>query len=107
MTIGVVENLDVAKALLSMTTADLASTPRHPALAIADSSGGVVESTTAHGEATIMNVMARNCAETAGGRLYELHAGDLRDDLSRATPSPGDRISRPLRAELGRSGRLS
>ncbi len=46
-----------------MTTADLASTPRRPAFAMADSSGGMVESTTAHGEATIMKVMARSSAE--------------------------------------------
>ena len=32
-----------------MTTADLTSTPCRPALAIADSSGGMVASTTAHG----------------------------------------------------------
>ncbi len=47
----------------SMTTADLARTPRRPALAIADSSGGMVDSTTAHGEATIMNVIARSRAD--------------------------------------------
>lgn len=45
-----------------MTTADFASTPCRPALAIADSSGGIVESTTAQGEATIMNVIARSSA---------------------------------------------
>ncbi len=44
----------------STTTADLTSTPCRPALAIADSSGGMVASTTAHGDATIMNVMARS-----------------------------------------------
>ena len=43
-----------------MTTADLTSTPCRPALAIADSSGGMVASTTAHGDATIMKVMARS-----------------------------------------------
>lgn len=44
----------------SRTTADLTSTPWRPALAIADSSGGMVDSTSAHGEATIMNVIARS-----------------------------------------------
>jgi hypothetical protein len=42
-----------------MTTALLTSTPCRPALAIDDSSGGMVARTTAHGEATIMYVMAR------------------------------------------------
>ncbi len=42
-----------------MTTADFKQ-PWRPALAIADSSGGMVARTTAHGEATIMNVMARS-----------------------------------------------
>ena len=46
----------------SITTADLTSTPWRPALAMADSSGGIVASTTAHGEATIMKVMARRSA---------------------------------------------
>ena len=46
----------------SITTADLTSTPCRPALAIADSSGGMVASTTAHGEATIMKVIARSSA---------------------------------------------
>jgi hypothetical protein len=44
----------------SITTADLTRTPCRPALAIAASSGGMVASTTAHGEATIMNVIARS-----------------------------------------------
>lgn len=44
----------------SRTTADFTSTPWRPAVAIADSSGGMVDSTSAHGEATIMNVIARN-----------------------------------------------
>lgn len=43
-----------------MTTADLTSTPWRPALAIAANSGGIVASTTAHGEATIMKVIARS-----------------------------------------------
>ena len=43
-----------------MTTADLTSTPCRPALAIAASSGGIVASTTAQGEATIMKVIARS-----------------------------------------------
>ncbi len=43
-----------------MTTADLTRTPCRPALAIAASSGGIVASTTAHGDATIMNVIARS-----------------------------------------------
>lgn len=47
----------------SITTADFASTPWRPALAIADSSGGMVDRTTAHGEATIMNVIARSSAD--------------------------------------------
>ncbi|MBL7623814.1 hypothetical protein I7331_32125 [Frankia sp. AgB1.8] len=42
-----------------MTTADLTSTPWRPALATADNSSGIVASTTAHGEATIMKVIAR------------------------------------------------
>ena len=50
----------LVSARCSTTTADLTSTPCRPALAIADSSGGMVASTTAHGEATIMNVMARS-----------------------------------------------
>ena len=44
----------------SITTADFTSTPWRPALAIAASSGGIVARTTAQGEATIMNVMARS-----------------------------------------------
>ena len=47
----------------SMATADFTSTPRRLALAIAHSRGGMVASTTAHGEATIMKVMARNSVE--------------------------------------------
>ena len=47
-------------AAFSMATADLTSTPCRPALAIAASSGGMVARTTAHGEATIMNVIARS-----------------------------------------------
>ena len=43
-----------------MTMADLTSTPLRPALAIAASSGGMVARTTAHGDATIMNVIARS-----------------------------------------------
>ena len=46
-----------------MTTADFTSTPWRPALAMADSSGGMVASTTAHGEATIMKVIARSKVE--------------------------------------------
>lgn len=44
----------------SITTADLTSTPWRPALAMAARSGGMVASTTAQGEATIMNVIARS-----------------------------------------------
>ncbi len=44
----------------SITTADLTRTPWRPALAMAESRGGMVASTTAQGEATIMNVMARS-----------------------------------------------
>ncbi len=47
----------------SMATADFTSTPRRLALAIAHSRGGMVASTTAHGDATIMKVMARNRVE--------------------------------------------
>ncbi|GAA1550165.1 hypothetical protein GCM10009678_36370 [Actinomadura kijaniata] len=47
----------------SMTTADFTSTPCRPALAMADSSGGMVASTTAHGDATIMKVMARSSVD--------------------------------------------
>lgn len=43
-----------------MTTADLIRTPCLPARAMADSSGGMVASTTAHGDATIMKVIARS-----------------------------------------------
>ena len=50
----------VVSARCSMATADLTRTPWRPALAIADSSGGMVASTTAHGDATIMNVIARS-----------------------------------------------
>ena len=46
----------------SMATADFTSTPCRPALAIADSSGGMVASTTAHGDATNSKVMARSSA---------------------------------------------
>lgn len=46
----------------SMATADLTRTPCRPALAMAESSGGMVARTTAHGEATIMKVMARSRA---------------------------------------------
>ena len=46
----------------SITTADLASTPWRPAVAIAASSGGMVARTTAQGEATIMKVIARSSA---------------------------------------------
>lgn len=44
----------------SITTADLTSTPWRPALAMADRSGGIVARTTAQGDATIMNVIARS-----------------------------------------------
>ena len=44
----------------SSATADFTSTPCRPAFAIVESSGGIVASTTAHGEATIMKVMARS-----------------------------------------------
>ena len=44
----------------SSATADFTRTPCRPALAIVDSSGGIVASTTAHGDATIMKVMARS-----------------------------------------------
>lgn len=47
----------------SIATADFTSTPCLLAFAIADNSGGMVASTTAHGDATIMNVMARNSVE--------------------------------------------
>ncbi|SCL43182.1 hypothetical protein GA0070615_6314 [Micromonospora aurantiaca] len=47
----------------SITTADLTRTPWRPARAIADSSGGIVARTTAHGDATIMNVIDRNSVE--------------------------------------------
>ena len=76
-----------------MTTADFTRTPWRPALAIADSSGGMVASTTAHGEATIMKVIARSSApvrsapkasgigEDGEGR------GDHADRCSAARPS--------------------
>ncbi len=44
----------------SITTADLTSTPCRPALAIEASNGGMVASTTAQGDATIMSVIARS-----------------------------------------------
>ena len=50
----------------SMTTADLTRMPCRPALAIAASSGGMVASTTAQGEATIMNVIARSSVGRSG-----------------------------------------
>ncbi|AGC63039.1 hypothetical protein MULP_03334 [Mycobacterium liflandii 128FXT] len=50
----------------STTIADLTSTPCRPALAIAESNGGMVASTTAHGEATIINVIARNKTTCTG-----------------------------------------
>lgn len=46
----------------SMASADLTRTPCRPAVAMADSSGGMVARTTAHGEATIMKVIARSSA---------------------------------------------
>src|SRR6202040_2862590 len=49
---------EVTEPSCSITTADLTSTPWRPALAMAANKGGMVASTTAHGEATIMNVMA-------------------------------------------------
>ena len=52
----------VVEPACSITTADLTSTPCRPALAIEASSGGIVASTTAHGEATIMKVIARSSA---------------------------------------------
>lgn len=53
----------VTVASFSRTTADLMSTPWRPALAMDASSGGIVESTNAQGDATIMNVMARSNAD--------------------------------------------
>lgn len=49
-----------------MTTADLTSTPLRPAVAMAASSGGMVASTTAQGEATIMKVIARSRLSWSG-----------------------------------------
>ncbi|VEG47547.1 Uncharacterised protein [Mycolicibacterium chitae] len=48
----------------SSTTADFTSTPCRPALAIAESIGGIVDSTNAHGDATIMNVIARSSVDS-------------------------------------------
>lgn len=45
-----------------MASADLTRTPCRPAVAMAESSGGMVARTTAHGEATIMKVIARSSA---------------------------------------------
>jgi len=56
----------VVVATRSRTTADFTSTPWRPAFAIAASSGGIVASTTAHGEATIMNVIARSNVGSSG-----------------------------------------
>ena len=73
MSVPVLSNATtVACPNFSITTADFTRTPCRPALAIADSSGGMVASTTAHGEATIMNVIARssvgsNAAPNASG----------------------------------------
>ena len=44
----------------SSATADFTRTPWRPALAMVASSGGMVARTTAQGEATIMNVIARS-----------------------------------------------
>src|SRR5690242_16787540 len=44
----------------SITTTDFTSTPWRPALAMAESSGGMVASKTAQGGTTIMKVMARS-----------------------------------------------
>ncbi len=46
----------------SITTADLTSTPFRPAVAIAANNGDIVASTIAHGDATIVNVIARSDA---------------------------------------------
>jgi hypothetical protein len=60
---GLVERPVLSKATrstwanFSITTADFTSTPWRPALAIVASNGGMVASTTAHGEATIMKVI--------------------------------------------------
>jgi hypothetical protein len=53
----------------SITTADLTSAPCRPALATADSSGGIVAGTTAQGDAVIMKVIARKAhADAAASR---------------------------------------
>jgi hypothetical protein len=50
----------VVRPSASIATADFTSTPRRPPFAIAASSGGIVARTIAHGDATIMNVIARS-----------------------------------------------
>ncbi len=53
---GLVEATRSTVPRCSSTTADFTSTPWRPALAITDSSGGMVAGTTAHGDAAIMKV---------------------------------------------------
>jgi hypothetical protein len=84
----------VASPSRSITTADFTSTPWRPARAIA---AGVVASTTAHGEATIMNVIARSRAPrrsgAAGGSVRLSSIGPCRARLSGSDSS----ASRPRR----------
>ncbi|MEV5750811.1 hypothetical protein AB0L00_23555 [Actinoallomurus sp. NPDC052308] len=60
--------------MLAQAAADLTSTPWRPALAIADSSGGIVARTTAHGEATIMKVISRSSDHRIGRIAFDLDA---------------------------------
>ena len=90
-----------------MTTADLTSTPWRLALAIADSSGGMVASTTAHGDATIMNVIARSSALC---RSSPASSGTAKI-ASVATTTPDrvpllDLLDEQLGPRLGRAGLL-
>ena len=90
-----------------MTTADLTSTPCRPALAIADSSGGMVASTTAHGEATIMKVMARSRASlqvVAREQRDREHGQGGDHDAHRVALL--DLLDEQLGARLGRAGLL-
>ena len=77
-----------------MTTADLTSTPWRPALAIADSSGGIVASTTAHGEATIMKVIARSSELGEGGAEAQRDREDRKGGGDHAEASSAARPSR-------------
>jgi hypothetical protein len=68
----------------SRATADFTKTPWRPALAMVESSGGIVARTTAQGEATIMNVIARSNV----GSKAAPSANGTKNSASVATTTP-------------------